>query len=86
MQPVGELHHNHANVFGHGQKHAAKVLCLLLCLAVKVELGELGNAFYQVAHFCPKGHLNLIGGDLGVFYHVVQESGCDHGAVAPEAT
>ena len=74
MQAVGELDHNHADVFGHGQNQLAEALGLMLGLIVVFEFFQLGEAVDHfgdgVAEF--GGHFDF--GDAGVFQHIMHHA------------
>ena len=52
VQPVGELDQQHADVVGHGEQEFAEILGGALVLALRLDLGELGDAIDHAARHC----------------------------------
>ena len=75
MQPVGELDQNDPNIPGHGQRHFLEVLRLLVFQAVEFYVGELADAVDQFRNFLAKLSTDVLFGNPGVFYGVMQQSG-----------
>ena len=84
MQPVGELDQDDADVLRHRQEHLADVLCLLLLVAARAELGQLGDAVDEPGHLRPEALLHVVERVVGVLRDVVQERGLDGDRVEPE--
>jgi hypothetical protein len=78
VEAVRQLHHDHADVFHHGEKHLAEALGLAVLGGEEVELGELSDAIDASRHIVAELFAYLVHGDAGVFHHVVQNP-CDHG-------
>ena len=78
VQPVSQFHQHHADVAGHRQEHPPQVLRLGLGLVGEVDTAQLGDPLHQPAHLRSEVLLDLLGGDVRVFHHVVQEAGGDH--------
>ena len=78
MEPIRQLHQHHSDVTGHGQEHPAQVLSLGFGAVVEVNAAQFGHTLHQLPHFGAEVLLDLVGGDIGVFHHVMQEPGRDH--------
>ena len=83
VQPVGELDEHDADVLRHRQQHLADVLRLLLFVAARAELAELGDAIDETADLRPETLLDVGDGVIGVLGNVVQQS--RHDCVLVEA-
>ena len=86
VQTIGELHHDHAPVIGHGDEHAPHILHLLLRLGRGLEridlaadhlwqLRNLGLAFDDLAHRRAEKPLELVEREARVLYRVVKQPG-----------
>ncbi len=53
VQPVGELDQQHADVVGHGEQEFAQIFRRALVLALRLDLGELGDAVDHPRHVGP---------------------------------
>ena len=87
VQAIRQLHQHHTNVAGHRQEHPAQILRLSFRAVVEVNAAELGDPLHQFTHLGTEVQLDLIGGDVGVFDHVVEEPCGDHrsaGADVPQ--
>ena len=80
MQAVGQFDEHDADVAHHGQQHFAEVLRLCLGLALKSDLGQLGDAIHQLGHCFTKLLGQLLLGDWRVFDYIM-EDGSDNGFV-----
>ena len=78
VEAVCQLHQHHADVAGHGQKHATQIFCLGLGVVGEMDPAQLGDPLHQGPHLGAEASLDLIGGDAGVLDHVVQEAGGDY--------
>ena len=85
VQPVRELHQQHADVPAHRQHELAEVLGLLGAVGLQLEPGELGHAVDEARDFGPETALDVAERDRGVLDHVVQQAGEDAGGVEPVA-
>jgi hypothetical protein len=83
VQPVGQLHQQHAHVARDGQDELAQVLGLPGVLALQLQPGELGHALHQLRHLLAEqaGDLGPVG--RGVLDDVVQQGGDDRRGVEP---
>ena len=77
VEPVGELHEQHADVAGHRQDELLEVLRLRGFLRHEVELVELGHPVDQLRHIGAEAHLDVADVDLGILDHVMQQAGDD---------
>ena len=78
VEPVGQFHQHHPDITGHRQKHPPQVLGLGLGAVVEVNAAQFRHPLHQLAHLRTEMQLDLVGGDVGVLHHVVQEPGRDH--------
>ena len=78
MQAVSQLHQYHTDVAGHRQEHSAQILRLSFRAVVEMDAAELGDSLHQLTHLGTEMQLDLIGGDIGVFDHVMEEPRGDH--------
>ena len=69
VEPVREFKGQHANVFGHSQKHIAKVFGLLFFFTAEMVLvlPQFGYALHDFRHFGAKMFFHVFGGGGGVF-------------------
>ena len=79
VQAVGELDHDDADVFDHGEEHLAEAFGLALFGAEDVELGELGEAIDAARDLVAELLADLLDGDAGVLDDVVEKAGLDGG-------
>ena len=77
VEPVGQLHEDHADVVDHGQQHLPEILGLTLLARRELDRAELGHAFDHMGHVRPEELLNALDGRLRVFDDVVEEAGGD---------
>ena len=84
VQPVGQLHQQHADVAGDGQHQLAEILRLLGALGENFQLGELGDAVHQTGDLLAEILLDVLIGDQRVLDRVVQQRGHDGGHVELE--
>ena len=75
VEPVGQLDHDDADIFHHGQQHLADALGLALLGGRKIELRELGDAVDAMRDVLPEFLAHLLDRDAGVFHDVVQQAG-----------
>src|SRR5450432_1207813 len=75
VDPVGQLYQDDADVLDHGQQHFAEAFGLPVLVGKHVELGELGDAIHAARYFFAEFLAHLVGGDAGVFHHVVRQPG-----------
>ena len=84
VQPVGQLDDDDAHVLRHGEQHLAHILRLLLLAGGEADLAQLGHALHEQRHARAEPLLDLLGRDVGVLHHVVQQRGLDAFAVHAE--
>ena len=77
MEAVGQLDEDDPHVLRHGQEHLADVLGLLLLVAQRAELGELGDPVDQPGDVRPEPLLEVAQVVFGVLRDVVQQGGRD---------
>jgi hypothetical protein len=81
VEPVGQLHHQHADVARHGHDHLAEALGLQVLLGGEVDVAELGDAVHQEGDLLAELVLDLGVGDAAVLHHVVEQRCADAGHV-----
>src|SRR5260221_7655162 len=81
VQTVGQLHHHHADVLHHGQKHLADVFRLARFRGHHVQAADFGDALDELSDLTAKAFLEARNGKLGVFDNVMQQSGRQCGGV-----
>ncbi len=77
VQAIGELHEQHAHVFGDGEQKLAQILGLLGLARDQFEPVELGEALDELPDVAPEHRVDLGAGRLGVLDRVVQKRGGD---------
>ena len=81
MQPIGQLDDDDPGILGDGQQELAVVLDLLLRRGPESEARDLGQPVHDPGHFGPELPGDLLGADVRVLDHVVQQRGDDGGRV-----
>ena len=84
MQPVGELDQQDADVVRHGEQELAQILGGALALALRLDLGELGDAVDQPGDVLAEQLLDLGRGRQRVLDRVVEDGGDDRLVVEME--
>ena len=84
VQPVGELHQQHADVVRHGEQELAQILRRALVLALRLDLGELGDAVDQPRDIVAEMLLDLLRRRQRVLDRVVEDGGDDRLVVEME--
>ena len=84
VQPVGELDQQHADVARHGEQELAQILGGALILALRLDLGQLGDAVDQPGDVLAEQPLDLLGGGDRVLDRVVEDRGDDRLVVEME--
>ena len=77
MQPVGQLHQQHADVVGEGEQEFAQVLGGALILRLRLDLAELGDPVDQPRDIAAEQFLDLLGRRDRVLDRVVEDRGDD---------
>ena len=77
VQPVGELHQQHADVVGQRQQELAQVLRGALVLRLRLDLAELGHPVDQPRDVLAEQLLDLLGRGERVLDRVVEDGGGD---------
>ena len=85
VQPVGELHQQHADVAADRQHQLAEILRLLGAVGLQLQPGQLGDAIDQSGDLATEAGLDFRQLDRRVLDHVVQQAGGDRGGVQPVA-
>ena len=75
VQPVGELDQHDAHVARHREQHLAEVLGLRVLLRLELDAVELRDAVDEVGDRLAEALRDVVGRDLGVLDHVVQQRG-----------
>ena len=73
VQAVGDLDEDDADVLGHGQKHLAQVLRLLVLFAGVLHARQLRDALHDVRHDRTELASDILVGEGGVLDHVMQQ-------------
>ncbi len=81
VQPVAQLDDDDPGVFGDGQQQLAVVLHLLFRGGVEGQAGDLGETVHDARDLGAEFAGNVLGADIGVFDHIVQQRGGDGGTV-----
>ena len=81
VQPVCQLHQQHADVAGDRQHQFAEILGLLGALGKKLKLGEFGDPVHQASDLFAEILLDVVIGDQRVFDRVVEQRRDDGGNV-----
>lgn len=75
VEAIGELDDDDPDVLGHGEKHLAQVLEVVLFLgATEFDLAEFGDAIDEESDVSAKFLSDFVKGDSGVFGDVVEEA------------
>ena len=77
VQAIGELHEEHAHVFGDSEQKLAQVLRLLRLARHQFEPVELGEALDELPDVVAEHRVDLGAGRLGILDRVVQKRGGD---------
>lgn len=77
VQPVRQLHQQHAQILAHGQQELAQVLRRALLFGHRLDLGELGHAIDEPCHIGPEELLDLVDGGQRVLHRIVEQRGDD---------
>ena len=75
VEPVGELHQNHAQIAHHGEQHLADAFSLPLLPRSQLQLAQLGDAVDAARHILAEGLADVLDLGAGVLHDVVEESG-----------
>ena len=84
VKPIADLDEDHPDVLGHGHKHLAQVLHLLLFLGDILHPRQLGDSLHQGGHRRAELFGDLIVGGVGVLDAVVEQGGDDAVHVQPQ--
>ena len=84
VQPVGELDQQDADVVRHGEQELAQILGGALVFALRLDLGELGDAVDQPGDVLAEQFLDLLGRRQRVLDRVVEDRGDDRLVVEME--
>ena len=84
VEPVGELHQEHADVIRHGEQELAHVLGGALALGLRLDLRKLGDAVDQARHGRPEALLDLLVCRHRILDRVVEDGGGDRLVVEVE--
>ena len=85
VQPVGQLHQQHADVAADRQHQLAEILRLLGAVGLQLQPGQLGDAIDQPGDLAAEPRLDLRQLDRRILDHVVQQPGGDRGGIQPIA-
>ncbi len=81
VQPIAQLDDDDPGVFGDRQQELAVILDLLLGRRMKGEAGDFGEAVYDAGDFGSELPGNVLGPNVRVLHHIVQQRGSDGCAV-----
>ena len=84
VQPVSELHEKNANVLRNGEQQLAQILGLCCLLRYKIKPLDLGKAIHQGGDLRAEFVLDFLMGRFGVFHDVMEQCGCNGGAIKLE--
>ena len=77
VQSVGELDEQHADIVRHCEQELAEVLGGALALALRLDLGQLGDAIDEARNIGPEMLLDLLGRRKRILDRVVEDRGGD---------
>ncbi len=77
VQPVAQLHQQHADVLAHGEQELAQVLGRALVLRHLLDLGELGDAVHQPRDVGAEVLLDVLDRGQRVLDGIVEQRGGD---------
>jgi hypothetical protein len=75
VDAIGQFDQNDSDVVGHGQQHFTDILRLPGLGAGKLKGAQLGDAGNNMQHLGPEHLENLFFGGMGVFDHIMEQSG-----------
>ena len=81
MEPVGQFHHDHPDILGHGNDHTAKVLRLGVFSGLKFQLADLCQTFNKKRDLFTEMPDQVIAGDIRVLNCIVEEPDHDGGDI-----
>jgi hypothetical protein len=81
VETVGKFDDDDAKVGDHGEKHLADVFCLMVFAVCELDFVELGNAFNDVRDLLTEAARDFCGGNVSVFYCIVQKACSDGGGI-----
>jgi hypothetical protein len=73
VQPVGQLHQQHADVARNRDQQLAEILGLLGTLADEIQLLDLGKALDQIADFLAEKPVDLGARGVGILDRVMEK-------------
>ena len=85
VQPIGQLHQQHADVTADRQHQLAEILRLLGAIGLQLQAGKLGDAVDQPGDLAAEPGLDLGQLDRRVLDHVMQQARRDRGGIQPVA-
>ena len=77
VQPVAQLHQQHADILAHGQQELAQVFRRALVLGHLLDLGQLGHAVHQPRDIGAEIRLDVVDRRQRSFHRVVEQRGGD---------
>ena len=77
VEPVGELHQQHADISAHRQHQLAEVFRLLGPIRLQFQPGQFGHAIDQAGDRAAEPLLDIGQLDRRILYRVVQQRGAD---------
>ncbi len=84
VQPIGDLHQDHAQVARRGQDQLAEGLGLGMIAPDVLVLADLGDAVDQLGDLLAQRRGEVLAGGAGVLQHVVEQRDLDAGGVEAE--
>ena len=79
MKTISQLDQHHTNVTGHGEKHAAQVLGLLLRAVDKMNAPQFCDAIDKCPHLTAELGLKISRGHTTVLNHIMEKTCSNHG-------
>ncbi len=77
VQTVADFDEDDADVIAHGEQQFLEVLCLCRCLFAEDASTDFGQTFHYLCYLRSEDVLNVLGGVVGVFHHVVEQCRTD---------
>ena len=77
MQTVSQLHHDDADILGHGQEQLAVIFQLNFFLGLVLNAPKFRDTIHNHGHFFTEHLRNLLFGINGIFHHIMQERRAD---------
>ena len=83
MQAVSHFDEHHTNVVAHGKQQFAEIFRLRRSVRPENAAGNLGKSIHNLSNFFAKHRLDVFGGVLRVFHHIVKQRSTNGGRAQP---